>query len=64
MPHTLILHYKVKNYRKFKANFAEHLSMRKLCGEKSYQIFHKAGDIDDLVMLFEWDKMENLQKSA
>ena len=64
MPHVLILHHKVTDYRKFKANFNEHTSMRRAGGEKFYQIFHKAGDADDLVMLFEWDKMENFEKFA
>ena len=64
MPHVLIIHHKVRDYAKFKANFDDHKLMRKSGGEKSYQLYHKENDPDDLVLLFEWDNMENFQKFA
>jgi quinol monooxygenase YgiN len=36
--------------------------MRKEAGEKSYQIFRTDDDPNNLVMLFQWDSMDNARK--
>lgn len=39
MSYVLVIKHKVQDYKKFKANFNDHGSVRKSAGEKSYQIF-------------------------
>jgi heme-degrading monooxygenase HmoA len=58
MPYMLIRH-KVKDYTKWKSVFDAHKDMRKSGGEKTYQIFHTANNPKNLVLLFEWDNLEN-----
>ena len=61
MPHVLIRH-KVADYAKWKSVFDAHKVMRKAGGEKTYQIFHAAEDPDNLVLLFEWDNLDNARR--
>lgn len=64
MPYMLTVQHKVEDYAKFKSAFEEGIAMRKAGGEKSYQIFHTADDPNDLVLLFEWDNLDNVRKYA
>jgi len=42
--------------------FVGAVAMRKAGGEKSYQIFHTVEDPNNLVVLFEWDSLDNARK--
>ena len=54
MAHMLAVNLTVANYEKWKANFDASAEMRKAAGEQSYQLFRKAEDPNDLVMLCVW----------
>jgi heme-degrading monooxygenase HmoA len=55
---------KVEDYTKWKSGFGapEGNAMRKAAGAKSWQIFHTEDDADDIVVLLEWDNLENARK--
>lgn len=61
MPYLLIQH-KTEDYAKWKATFDKVGPIRKAAGEKSYSICHVAGEPNNIVVLNEWDSMDNLQK--
>jgi L-rhamnose mutarotase len=63
MPYLLIRH-KVENYAKWKPVFDEHNDKRKAAGSKSYRIFHNEDDANNLVLLFEWDNLDNARQFA
>jgi heme-degrading monooxygenase HmoA len=58
MAHLFIRH-KVKDYPAWKATFDAFIEQRRAGGEKSYQIFHPDDDPNNLLVLFEWDSLEN-----
>jgi quinol monooxygenase YgiN len=62
LPFILTTRHKVEDYTTWKAHFDAHVDMRKAAGEKSYHIFHLEGDPNDLVLLFEWDSLENFRR--
>lgn len=62
MPYVLVVRHKVEDYAKWKTAFDEGIAMRKAGGEKSYQILHTNDDPNDLVLLFEWDNLDNARK--
>lgn len=66
MPYAIQVRLKVKDYAKWKSEFDKEdtIAVRKAGGEKSYQIFRTADDPNTLVLLFEWDSLDNLQKYA
>ena len=59
MAHMLAANLKVANYEKWKANFDASAEMRKAAGERSFQLFRKADDPNDLVMLCQWHDEES-----
>ena len=61
MPYLFVRH-KAEDYTKWKSTFDDFAPARKAAGEKSYQVCHVAGDPNDVVVLNEWDSIENLQK--
>lgn len=61
MPYMLVRH-KVEDYAKWKAVFDELCNTRKAKGEKSYQIFHTDDSPNNLVLLLEWDSLDNARK--
>ena len=61
MPYVLAIH-KVENYSRWKSGFDEAVAIRKAGGEKSYQIFRTVEDPNSLVLLFEWDSLDNARK--
>lgn len=63
MPYMLIRH-KVKDYAKWKPVYDEHNATRKEAGSKGGRIFRKANDPDELIILFEWDSLDNAKKFA
>jgi len=62
MPYVLVVRHKVEDYAKWKTAFDEGIAMRKAGGEKSYQILHTNDDPNDLMLLFEWDNLDNARK--
>lgn len=64
MPYGLQVRLKVEDYARWKSEFdgEDTIAMRKAGGEKSYQIFRTVDDPNTLVLLFEWDSLDNLQK--
>lgn len=62
MPYVLTVRHKVEDYTRFKSTFDSGIAIRKAGGEKSYQIFRTVDDPNDLVLLFEWDNLDNFQK--
>lgn len=58
MAHLFIRH-KVADYGKWKTTFDNFVDTRRAGGEKSYQIFHPDDAPNDLVILFEWDDLNN-----
>jgi heme-degrading monooxygenase HmoA len=63
MPY-LMIHHKVENFNKWKPKFDEHGEKRRAAGSKKYQIFHSADDANNLVLLFEWDSLDNAHAFA
>jgi len=55
---------KVEDYAKWKSGFsgAEGTAMRKASGAKSYQIFCTEDDPNHLIILLEWDRLDNARK--
>jgi quinol monooxygenase YgiN len=58
MAHVLVRH-RVEDPTKWQAAFDGAIEMRKSAGELSAQILHAADDPNDLVLLFEWDNLDN-----
>jgi hypothetical protein len=57
MIHVLI-HHEVADYTAWKAAFDSALDWRQEHGERSCRIFHEAGNVNDLTVLFEWENLE------
>jgi heme-degrading monooxygenase HmoA len=51
----LIVHHKVKDYRKWKPLFDKHSAKRKADGCKGGRLFRSANDPNDVVILFDWE---------
>ena len=62
MAHMLAVNLKVANYEKWKACFDASAQMRKAAGEQSYQLFRKADDPNDLVMLCVWHDEDSARR--
>ena len=62
MSFVLVVGLKVEDYSKWKSEFDGGIDMRKSAGEKSYQILHTDDDSNNLVLLFEWDNLDNARK--
>ena len=58
----LLVRHKTEDYAKWKAAFDKFGPVRKAAGEKSYALCHVAGEPNNIVVLNEWDSVENLQK--
>jgi heme-degrading monooxygenase HmoA len=60
----MLIRHKVKDYAKWKPVYDDHASARKEAGSKGARLFRKANDPDELVILFEWDSLDNARKFA
>ncbi len=60
MPHLGVRH-QVQDYNAWKTVFDEFAPQRRAAGEISYQIYHVDGDRNHLVLLFEYDSVENVK---
>ena len=58
----VIARHSVTDYAKWKQAFEGAIAMRKAGGEKSIRIFRTIDDPNNLVLLMEWDNLENCQK--
>ena len=55
----VLIRHRVHDYPKWKAEFDKFVNTRRSGGEKSFSIMHPSNDPHDLVLLFEWDRVEN-----
>ena len=58
----VLVHHRVADYRNWRSVFDGALDFRHDGGECSCRIFRKAGNPNDLTLLFEWDEMEKAQR--
>jgi len=59
MPYT-ILHQKVKDFDRWKADFDATPDLRRAGGMKSLQIFQAVGDPNTVVIVTEWDSVDSI----
>ena len=62
MAHVLVKHKKLENYSKWREVFESANDLRAANGEKSAKIFRDADASDSLVLLFEWDSLDNARR--
>jgi len=55
---NVLVHHEVADYPAWKAAFDASLAWRQTNGERSARIFHAAGNLNDLTLLFEWESLE------
>jgi len=55
---NVLVHHEVADYPTWKAVFDAALDLRHKNGERSGRIFHTAGNLNDLTLLFEWETLE------
>lgn len=53
----LLIRHKVQDYVKWKAAFEDHAETRKTSGSKGGQLFRSVGDLNEVIILLEWDSM-------
>lgn len=60
----LLIDHTVDDYGEWKPYFDDHASARGEGGSKGGQLFHKEGEPNEIVALFEWDSLENAHEFA
>jgi heme-degrading monooxygenase HmoA len=55
---TVLVHHEVADYPTWKSVFDAALDWRRQHGERSCRIFHSAGNVNDLILIFEWESLE------
>ena len=60
----VIIRHKVQDFAKWKPIYDAHGAVRKQSGCKHEQLFRLANDPNELVILTEWDSVENAKKFA
>jgi len=55
---NVLVHHEVADYPTWKAAFDAAIDWRHKNGERSARIFHTAGNLNDLILLFEWETLE------
>ena len=55
---NVLIRHEVADYPAWKSVFDAALDWRQKNGERSYRIFHSAGHVHDLILLFEWESLE------
>ena len=63
MAHLLVIH-TVEDFNRWKVAFDAHDSIRRANGGGDYQLLRNANNASEVVILFEWDTVENAQKFA
>ena len=61
MMHVLVRH-KVADYNRWKEAFDSHLNTRKHAGETGFRLFHSADDPREMVLLLDWESVEEARK--
>jgi heme-degrading monooxygenase HmoA len=61
MPYILVRH-KVEDYAKWRPAYDEHGAARQASGCKGTHVFRNAEDHNEIVMLLEWDDLENARQ--
>ena len=56
---TVLIKHPVEDYDKWKDAFDAFIDNRKAGGEKSYHIYRTLNNLNNVVVLFEWDSAEN-----
>jgi quinol monooxygenase YgiN len=59
---NVLIHHEVADYPAWKSSFESALDLRQKNGERSYRVFHSAGNFNELTLLFEWDSLEAARK--
>lgn len=60
MAYVLVRH-KVKDYSAWKPGFDDHGNDREAAGSKGGYVFRNADDPNEVLVLLEWDEMENVR---
>ena len=60
----IVIRHKVEDFDKWKELYDEHESMRKESGCKSFEIFRNGEDSNEVVIVFDWDSLENFNTFA
>lgn len=55
---SVLVHHEVNDYPAWKSAFDAALDWRQKNGERSCRIFHTAGNVNNLTLLFEWESLE------
>ncbi|HST11011.1 MAG TPA: hypothetical protein VLL05_11590 [Terriglobales bacterium] len=58
----VLVHHQVSDYKNWRSVFDGALDFRHEGGECSCRIFRKAGNPNDLTLLFEWENMDQAQR--
>jgi quinol monooxygenase YgiN len=58
----MLVRLQITNYAKWKTFFDERSATRKESGSKEAHLFRNKDDPNEVVILFDWDNMENAQK--
>jgi len=61
MPYMLV-HHQVSDFAKWKPFFDRDENTRKNSGSKGAQVFQNSGNPTDVMILFDWDTIENAKK--
>jgi heme-degrading monooxygenase HmoA len=61
MPYILIRH-KIEDYAKWRPDYDEHGATRKAGGCKGTHVFRNAENPNEIVILLEWDELENARQ--
>jgi len=61
MPYMLVRH-KVEDYEMWKPVFDEHAAVREQSGSKGGRLWRNVDDPNEVVILFEWDNLENARR--
>lgn len=59
--HLLVRH-KVADYAKWRPVFDEHGKTRQASGSKHGHVFRNADNPNEIIVMFEWDSLENARK--
>jgi len=57
----VLVHHQVEDYNHWRAAFDAALDFRHKGGERSCRVFRKAGNPNDLTLLFEWEDIARAQ---
>ena len=60
----LLVHQSVADYAKWKQVFDEHQAMREAAGSKGGQVLQSADDPNKVIVMMEWDSIENARAFA